>query len=349
MEKIRKRINASSSEFIPPPPDAGMALSAWPIDIYVSPSNIPVTAPIDVDTFLNGDADVCQVVAKVPSGWSYNGWYFKEQAVQDMAESIAGNGITAGLGHISDMSADFGDIAVVWVGAQYVPEEKAMYARGYVNPDKPEVKRLIRSKVVNRVSPDGIAQGEIDDNGYLTIDNFNILSLDLVPRLRNGTESGIEARDMLKQESVCAGEVKDELDEANEKVVITEEVSEEKVEKEVAANDELGEIRDMLEALGENPAQRLADLLKLEAEILAKEAEAKLSQAISDMVAGEDAKELVSLMVKPMAGETDEQIKTRITDCLNDPKVKKILSSRFAAPAINGTAPPADTKPKLIY
>jgi len=365
---IRTRDVPSVSYAIPPPP-ATRSWDASPIDINVSPSTIPATAPIGLDAFLAGDNDVCQVAAKVPVGWSYNGWYYTEQAVKDIAYWIGLNGITASLGHVDDKNAphEFKDVAVVWVGAQYNEEEKATYARGYVNPERPDVKRLIRSGVVNRVSPDAIMHVHKDDAGHFIIDSLELMNLDLVPRLRNGTESGIAARDMFNDESDCAGEVNSTLSEENKQPEATAEVPPVDNGTEIVAeatdsatppstNAEEGqaegmsiELKDMLGQLGDNPVERLKSLLGLEAESNARKAEAVFTATLKDMVEGADAQELITLMVKPQAGDTAETVKVRITDCLNDPKVKKILASKFNSPIVKGSTPKDTGKPNIGY
>ena len=245
--------------------------------------------------------------------------------------------------------------------------EKATYARGYVNPERKDVKRLIRSGVINRVSPDGIMHCTKNPDGFLVIDTLELLSLDLVPRLRNGSESGIAAKDMYKDESACAGEVKNTLSEdvnregtagAGTPEPEVEPAVEPAVEPEAPATNEEAasaapiidaELQDAIAQLGENPAQRIKGLLSLENSNKMKQAEELFTVALRDMVEGEDAQELVSLMVKPQADDTKETITARITDCLNEPKLKKILASRFDNPIVKGS-PPKDTgKPKIIY
>lgn len=349
---------------VPPP----RSWDASPINIEISPSNIAITAPIDLNAFLAGDMDVCQVAAKVPVGWSYNGWYYTEQAVKDVAYWIGMNGIVGNLGHVEDEKAayEFKDVAVIWVGAQYDEIEKATYARGYVNPERSDVKRLIRSGVINRVSPDAIMHCSKNADGFFVVETLELLSLDLVPRLRNGTESGIAAKDMVNDESACAGEVKETLSEDvnREETAGTgtpepqaEQHTDPAVGLEGAAPDSASpagpvidaELQDAIAQLGENPAQRIKGLLNMENIGRMKQAEELFTVALKDMVEGEDAQELVSLMVKPQAGDTRETISARITDCLNEPKLKKILASRFNSPTVKGS-PPKDTgKPKIIY
>lgn len=329
--------------------------SAWPIEIEMSPSEIPATAPIELDKFLAGEDDPCQVIAKIPEGWSYNGYYFTQQAIMDIANTISGNGVTGGLGHVKD-EMDFGEVAVVWVGALHKPELSATFVRGYVNPERKEVKRLVRSGVINRVSTDGYASFS-DPSDERKITTFNVVSLDLTPRFRNGTESGLAAKDTFHPSTEDAeGKEVNETDMTDENKVPTEEQETPSADQTLtdlqARADELeqalADLKDMLKPLGENPKERIANLLALEEKINEDAAKNVLAEAIADMVEGEDARALVGMLLKPTTGEAIESAKARVQDCLANPELKRLLTSRFADNAPKGN-PVKNSEPTLEW
>lgn len=277
-------------------PLPGGASGAWPLTVEMSPESIPATAPIDVEGFLGGDPDPCQVVAKVPAGWSSNGYFFSEAAVRDIAAKIAKEGATAGLGHIEHegIGYHYPPVAVAWVGALYDEARRCAFVRGYVDPGMPDLKRHIRSQVINRVSTDGYAKMETDTEGRQVLTSFDLVSLDLAPRLRNGTESPIVARDMKHEE-------------------VDERLAEEAKDMEKALLE--GEAGEALDLLGSAPLRRVRDLLALEDRVARQEQEALLARVVDELVDGEDARPLVAKLAAVKGTGTEARPGREVHDC----------------------------------
>lgn len=300
---------------------------AWHLSVEVGPDVIPATAPIDIEGFLAGDADPCQVVAKVPVGWSSNGYFFSEKAVRDIADKISREGATAGLGHIEPgaVGYEFPPVAVAWVGALYDEAARAAFVRGYVDPAMPDLKRHIRSQVINRVSTDGYAKMESGEDGRQVLTSFDLVSLDLAPRLRNGTESPIVARDMKGKE------VEDGL---------SEDCNGKEAPDAKAAQ--------VMELLGANPLDRVRDLLELEEGVKAGRQQEALSKVVDQLVEGEDARPLV-MKLAALGGPADEEALTaRVKDVLADPAVRRVLDARFTTASPAAVTRPAATDGLLV-
>lgn len=345
-----------------PKPD-GPEQYAGPIDIEYDKESIPITAPVDIDAFLAGDPDPCQIVAKIPVGWSANGYYIAEGCVRDMAKGLA-SGLTGGMGHVpKDVEGyEFPDISAFWVGAIYDEARKAAYIRGYIDPAYPELKRHVRSGVVNRVSSDIlVTQSERDNNGNLVFTGCVIRSLDFAPRLRNGFQAPVEAQDMTSAEAGTSihREVIEQMGSENKDMAVeltaTEvdpgvvepgiETPQEPTPSEPTLEEQLRRFTDLLAPLGEHPEERIKELLELEAGIRAKEAQALHEKVVQDLVKGEDARVVMTRLVPMDPSASEETYRQRITDCLSDPALKRVLTGRAADQPIKASTGAAAANP----
>jgi len=167
------------------------------------------------------------------------------------------------------------------VGAIYDEARRAAFVRGYVDPSMPDLKRHIRSQVINRVSTDGYARMETDDEGGKVLVSFDLVSLDLAPRLRNGTELPIVARDMKGKEEADVKAMEEQKERAADAQA-------------EARQDGIGpEAREALSMLGKEPLVRVRDLIALEERVKRREQEEALARVVDEMVEGEDARPLV--------------------------------------------------------
>lgn len=343
-----------------PKPD-GPEQYAGPIDIEYDKESIPITAPVDIDAFLAGDPDPCQIVAKIPVGWSANGYYIAEGCVRDMAKGLAA-GLTGGLGHVpKDVEGyEFPEIKALWVGAVYDEAKRAAYVRGYIDPAHPELKRHIRAGVVNRVSSDIlVTQTEKDAEGNLIFTGCVIRSLDFTPRLRNGFQAPVEAQDMTSAEAGISihREVIEQMDSENVKTDLAEtevavetapaaEVVEAVAEPaEPTLEEQLRRFTDLLAPLGADPAGRIKELLSLEANIKAKEAKELHERVVKDLVKGEDARAVMTRLVPLDPAATEDVYRQRITDCLNDSALRRVLTGRAADQPIKASTGAAAVNP----
>jgi len=118
------------------------------------------------------------------------------------------------------------------------------------------LKRHIKSQVINRVSTKGYAKMGTDDESRQVLTSFDLVSLDPAPRLRNGTESLIIARDMKdgKEEYSLADDGREDgKDEVTGKI-----------------DPETGEA---VALLGANPVARVRDLTVMEEKVKMQERE----------------------------------------------------------------------------
>lgn len=345
-----------------PKPD-GPEQYAGPIDIEYDKDSIPITAPVDIDAFLAGDPDPCQIVAKIPVGWSANGYYIAEGCVRDMAKGLAA-GLTGGLGHVpKDVEGyEFPEISALWVGAVYDEAKRAAYVRGYIDPAHPELKRHIRAGVVNRVSSDIlVTQNEKDAEGNLIFTGCVIRSLDFAPRLRNGFQAPVEAQDMTSAEAGTSihREVIEQMDSENKDMAVeltaTEvdpgvvepgiETPQEPTPSEPTLEEQLRRFTDLLAPLGEHPEERIKELLSLEADIKAKEAKELHERVVKDLVKGEDARAVMTRLVPLDPAATEDVYRQRITDCLNDSALRRVLTGRAADQPIKASVGTAASNP----
>lgn len=371
-------LNSRYQIILEPKPD-GPEQYAGPIDIEYDKDSIPITASVDVEKLLAGDPDPCHIVAKIPVGWSANGYYISEGCVRDMAKGLSA-GLTGGLGHVgkAEEGYEFPEISAVWLGAIYDEGRRAAYVRGVIDPAYPELKRHIRAGVVNRVSSDIIVTSdERDAEGNLIFTGCVIKSLDFAPRLRNGFQAPVEAQDMaaassgisIHREVIEQMESEKDLEKtetaetstAAEVIeaapgVVEPDVAEpaEPEIKEPTLEEQVRRFTDLLAPLGENPAERINQLLELEAGIRAKEAAELHGKVMQDMIAGEDARVVMTRLV-PMDPKADEATyRQRVTDCLSDPALRRVLTGRSADTPIktgSGAAPanPDNRVIKVIY
>ena len=348
----------NSYQIILEPKPNGPEQYAGPIDIEYDKEAIPITAPVDIDAYLAGDPDPCQVVAKIPVGWSANGYYIAEGCVRDMAKGLAA-GLTGGMGHVpKDVEGyEFPEISALWVGAVYDEAKRAAYVRGYIDPSHPELKRHIRAGVVNRVSSDIlVTQNEKDADGNLIFTGCVIRSLDFTPRLRNGFQAPVEAQDMSSADAgtLTHREVIEQMDSENEKTYVSEPAAEAPAAEVVEAvaepaeptlKEQLRRFTDLLAPLGTDPAGRIKELLSLEADIKAKEAKELHERVVKDLVKGEDARAVMTRLVPLDPAATEDVYRQRITDCLNDSALRRVLTGRAADQPIKASVGTAASNP----
>ena len=326
------------------PKPEGPEQYAGPIDIEYDKELIPVTAPIDLEKFLAGDTDPCEIVAKIPVGWSANGYYVGEGCVRDMAKGLAA-GLTGGMGHVpKDMQGyEFPDINAIWVGAIYDETRKAAYVRGYVDPAYPELKRHIRSGVVNRVSSDIIVTSTERDGSDVIFTGCVIQSLDFAPRLRNGFQAPVQAQDMAgnKDHREVIESMEDEKDPTLKEPEIKEpaEPAAPQAEPDPAEptlEEQLRRFTDLLAPLGEHPAERINELLAMEEGLNKRTAEELHGKVMQDLVKSEDARVIMTRLVPVDPAADEATLRQRVTDCMNDPALKRVLTGRFADQPVKG-------------
>lgn len=357
-----------------PRPEGPGPTYAGPISITYNWRDIPVAASFDLAKFIAGDDDPCHIVACIPAGWSYNGYYLTDSAVRSIAAQVNEMATTGALGHMPFGAAGklaFPEIAAAWIGAIYDEATKTAYVRGIVDPAFPELKRHIRAGLVNRVSTDLLVKAaKPSSDGGLAITEVILRSIDFTPRLKNAFDGqGVVAQDMLEETNNTA-EVIEKMDIAETEVSVpqeptpTEPIAEEPIaappesqpenpepvpqpeapaaEPEAAPVPEAAEpteLETLIASLGETPAARLRYLIEYEANGRKSEAEALRGQVLQDMVKDPDARALIGRMVQlnPEAGR--EQYEVEIKDMLNLPEMKNLISGRHADRVIRPQGP----------
>lgn len=324
------------------PRPEGPAPYAGPIDIEVDKESIPITASIDLGKYLGDDTDPCSVVAKIPVGWSFNGYYLAESAVQAIVEQVKKWPLSGSRGHApKNPEADnfsYPEINVVYVGAVYDESRRAGYLRGYIDPAYPELKRHVRSGLVNRVSTDLlVTEAQATSDGGIAITDCLARSLDFAPRLKNAFDQGVVAQDMIQEDKtseVINPMNKDEKHPIEDPKPEGEQLdptsaAEETLESETTS--EPTELEVLVASLGADDAARVARLkalLTLDVKAKQDEADALRGQVLKDMIADEDVRALIGRMV-PMQPDYDyAKYQVVVKDMLNDPVVQKALSKR---------------------
>lgn len=351
-----------------PRPD-GPEKYAGPIDVEVDKDTIPITAPVDIEKFLAGDADPCHIVAKIPVGWSHNNYYLSERAVQALVKQIATQGLTAARGHVrkEDEPYEFPTINAAWIGAIYDAEKRAGYVRGIIDPAYPELKRHIRAGLVNRVSTDlMVLEASPLEGGSVAIVDCIAKSLDFAPRLKNGYQQAVVAQDMTKtdedeQTNHKTAEVIDQMDKLDEPKVTepTEPVAAEPIapepaveptpEPEPVPEPEPTELETLIASLGADPVARINELLANEAKLKQAEADALKGKVLKDMVKDEGQRIILGRLLPSDPSYDEAKYGVAVQDMLKDPELQSAFAgtSRRADATIKPTGAAPEKKGAL--
>lgn len=351
-------------QFVLEPRPNGPEQYAGPIDVEVDKDTIPITAPVDIEKFLNGDADPCHIVGKIPVGWSHNNYYLSDRAVQAIVKQIAGQGLTAARGHVrkEDEPYEFPDINAAWIGAIYDPVKKAGYVRGIIDPAYPELKRHIRAGLVNRLSTDlMVLEAAPIDGGSVAILDCIAKSLDFAPRLKNGYQQAVVAQDMAIPEEAnhTTAEVIDQMPEdkleepkipepaepAPQEAPAAEPPAEPVPEPEPApaAEPQPTELELLIASLGADPVARLKELLANEAKLKQAEADALKGKVLKDMVKDEGQRIILGRLLPTDPSYDEAKYGVAVKDMLGDPELQRVFAGtgRRADTTIKPTGTPA--------
>lgn len=314
----------------------------------MKPEDIPLAPGVDVNALKAGDTEPMEVVVEIPAGKSKRGWNYKPQALQKIVGEVMSQGLPGFLGHqkAEDVDTQFPQPVTHWVGGLW-KDGKAFF-RGVVDKSAPDLKRWIKSKVVNTVSIFGIPK-LLQSAGEIEVVDYKALSIDWTPLGRAGIPTRVVSIGEM-DEILGGGEITMTWKEIlaklnamrlNKEVTVAQIMGEMGLTAEQVAGEMdskwLDELKKAVETLGK-VKETLGITGEMDVVALAKEAQAALEEkrksdhgklvdeAIGEKVSGEMAKDLLKRMLVVPANATKEQIVGEIDRLLGDEKLKEAFS-----------------------
>jgi hypothetical protein len=152
-------------------------------------SDIPVVHLDQYNTLTAADADICEVIARIPAsvGQKGAGAYYGSKILKQMADTINARVLPGYEGHIDEdeRGTKKPEIVTYWVAALYDEAEDALYVRGLVANDEDKLKLEVRANIGLQVSLYGPVAYEWaykeDGTGYLNVIDLKLESLDWTP------------------------------------------------------------------------------------------------------------------------------------------------------------------------
>lgn len=314
----------------------------------MKPEDIPLAPGVDVNALKTGDTEPMEVVVEIPAGKSKRGWNYKPQALQKIVGEVMSQGLPGFLGHqkAEDVDTQFPQPVTHWVGGMW-KDGKAFF-RGVVDKSAPDLKRWIKSKVVNTVSIFGIPKLQ-QSAGEIEVVDYKALSIDWTPLGRAGMPTKVVSIGEM-DEILGGGEItmtwreilaKLNAMRMNKEVTVAQIIGEMGLTAEQIAGEMdskwLDEVKKAVETLGK-VKETLGITGEMDVVALAKEAHTALEEkrksdhgklvdeAIGEKVSGEMAKDLLKRMLVVPANATKEQIAGEIDKLLGDEKLKETFS-----------------------
>jgi len=313
----------------------------------MKPEDVPIAPGVDVNALKVGDDEPMEVVVEVPTGKSKRGWNYKPAALQKIVGEAMSQGLPGFLGHQKpeDVDTQFPQPVTHWVGGLW--KDGKAYFRGVIDKSAPDLKRWIRSKVINTVSIFGVPKLQ-QVGGEINVVDYTPLSIDWTPLGRAGMPTRIVSIGEMDEilgggQTMTWKEIMAQLNalRSSKEVTLQQIVGEmgltvqqiagemdgEWLKGVTAAVEQLGKIKETLGVTGEMDVLSIA---KEAATALDEKRNAGRTKLIDDVVkekvAGEMAQNLVKKMLIISDNTTKELIAGEIDKLLADETMKDTFS-----------------------
>lgn len=306
----------------------------------IKPSDIPLSAGVDVEKLRAADDDPLEVVVEIPATKSKRGWNYTKESLKDIVDYTKTNTLNGFLGHqkAEDVSTQFVPPVTHWIGAE-MREDKA-YFRGMIDAAAKDLKRWVRTGRIQEVSIFGYPKLKKDKtSGEMDVVGYDPLSIDWTPLHRPGMPTsiiGMEMDDKNKgKEGGNDNMTFEELMSKLKELIKDGKASKESVAKSLGlkiSKEDNPDDKNNKQNKSDKTSGEMDEVIEKAMKILEEQSKNKqvetIDTLIKEKVTGEMAQGLVKKMLKVSDDADKDVISGEIDSVLNDELVKTLISNQ---------------------